>query len=186
LRPSGPSFGSLSLNYRHSEPPSFPSRASNLQDDSEATSIQVDHFAQPSTSRQHFSTSVEDSQSSNQLQPSGAAQLLKEPVLSESSRARRIDPNPPKSSDIPTSSKNDPQALARGTWSREAPHSLNQVQSHQPYHSVSDESHLQFQTPASIETRDKGESQIAYHHVQRYDLVLFAFILFSLKLSTSW
>lgn len=159
------SIGSADLGYRHSEPPSYPSRASNL-DEFEATSSRVDGSApRPSIRGQHLSRPTERSEDSYISQVSRSPGPVGHPIHSTSSRSRPGTPNSAFSTDLPISSENDLPSQARGRWLQEATHTLSQVQLHQSWHSVSNESSLQFQTQIPPQKQDENISKIACHHV---------------------
>ena len=162
------SVGSARIDYRHSEPPSYPTRASNFKDRSETTSSQVDRSVQPTIDGRYFSISVEESREGQSFTQSSVSEPVENPVLLASSRAGPETSFSSGSPHLPSSSENYSPSLARGTWSPEEAHLLSQVQAHQPSSSeVDHSSQLQFQTQLPAATRDENSSQNANLHVRQ-------------------
>jgi hypothetical protein len=162
------SVGSARIDYRHSEPPSYPTRASNFKDKSETTSSQVDRSVQPTIDGRYFSISLEESQEGQSLPQSSVSEPEEDPILLASSRARPETSISAESPHLPSSSENHSPSLARGTKSPEADHLLSQVPARQPSSSEVDHgSQLQFQPQLPAASRDENSSQNTNLHVRQ-------------------
>jgi hypothetical protein len=154
--------GPAGLSYRHSEPPSYPSRPSDFVE-SEAISSRVDGSERISSiGGRQSSTSSERSQDSHILRNSSNPGPLEDLIHLTSSSSNPGTSNSPFSTDLPISSE---EHSPHGRWSQAAAHTLSQLQSHPPSHSVSDESGSQSKTQLPLSLEGGNNSQIAGIHV---------------------
>ena len=168
-RTSAVAGNSTGSSYRHSEPPSHPSKTSSLED-SELASSGVDRSGQiQSPDRQQPSTLADWSQDIYSLPASSDLEPLQNPPYPNNPRSGLATSDSVQTTDLSTSSETHLPAPARGSRSQEVSHTLSQVQPRQASCSVSEESSLQFQTqvPLATASPDEISSENASHHVRQ-------------------